>query len=307
MTWTICLIPILLGLMFQRFVPTERFIFPERLKSAAERLGVLRRKLFQSSESRSQALINVIFVLERGLQSGGATGHIELPEYKTYTSLLNDLLSSQRRYGVPLRDALKQLREFLRQEGRFSRKWDEEKRGGLVQLILMSLISWVFIKVSLSILEVELAWWMLSFLGGAHFLGLFVYRQGLSKIALQFFEKLIVFQEVIFRFRVYRRSGLPTKTILKEVAPGDLESHGGVLLELREQLFELIHQWREKGVAIEEELKGLEDEVGLRLELARDRALKWEKALRLLVLILFYVIPYLSYLFFLLGSLSSSY
>lgn len=299
MAWYVFLVPVALALCFEYYVPAEFVDLPGPLKRIIKRF----KSFFQGAESKSQALMKAIFDLERQLQSGRLAGQFELPQYKTYTALLNNLLSSQRRYGVPLGDALAQMREFLKQEGSFSRKWTEEKRGGQLQLVLMSFISWVFIKTSLSILESGFSWRLLSFIAAAHLSGIFIYRHGLYKISVRFFEKLLIFQEVVFRFRVYRRSGLPTKLILQEVAPGDLEGQGGALSSLREQLFELIQQWRESGISIEAELKGLEDEIGLRLELNRDKALKWEKALRLLVLLLFYVIPYLSYLFSLLSSL----
>jgi|GEM_PF-4766558 len=305
MTWIYYLVPIALGLSFQHFFPAEWMRPPSFISQGFRSVALFARKSLQGPEAKSQALIKAIFDLERQLQSGCLKQEKALPEYKNYTALLNNLLSSQRRFGVPLRDALGQLRDFLRHEGRFSRKWEEQRSGGQFQLLLMSLISWLFIKTSLSVLEIEMSWLGLSSIAAIHLSGFFVYRYGLVKISTLFFGKLFIFQEVVFRFRIYRRSGLPTKVILQEVAPGDLETNGGSLHSLTDQLFELIRQWRESGVSIEEELKGLEDEVSLRLELNRDKALKWEKGLRLLALLLFFVIPYLGYLFFLLNSLSA--
>lgn len=304
MTWLLCLVPITFGLVLHHLIPQELMNCPVRLKVFWEKFRLKSGRLFRGQQGQSQELIRAIFGLERQLQSGSVTGQFDLPQYKNYTALLNDLLSSQRRFGVPLKQALSELREFLRHEGKFSRKWDEERQGGVMQLLMMAFISWLFIYISLGILEVNLAWWMWPFLLGSHFSGGFIYYAGLQKISSRFFDQLLTFQEVVFRFRVFRRSGLPAQTILHKVAPGDLDQLGVALSELRQQLFELIHQWRESGVALEQELKGLEDEIGLRLELGRDRALKWEKALRLGVLILFYVVPYLGHLFFLLASLS---
>ena len=104
-----------------------------------------------------QKLLRLLSELEAQLAVKGALGSIELPQYKFYTALAGRVLEYGRRYGTPLRSVLLELREALGKDLQFESKIKKELWGGFAQFALIALVTWIFVFLSASLLELKLS------------------------------------------------------------------------------------------------------------------------------------------------------
>jgi hypothetical protein len=258
--------------------------------------------LFESEASRGQKLMREIYQLERSLICGRRDQKTSLSNYKHYTTFLYELLELNRRLGIPLKQALTDLKHNLKKEQQFSRQWESLKNGGIAQIFILFFISWVFFESSRRILEqdFQLAFSALLFFIQAIGLGLYLlFIKYLNKGAM---GSLKVLEKIVQQLSILKGSGLSSHKILELVDLEQCEFLHFSQHDLRDQLLEMIVAWRESGAKLESECLGMLEEIEFRQELYRQKALTQEKGVKFMIFALFFVVPY----FLFLGGLMTS-
>ena len=225
----------------------------------SERFESWRQKILgQASLKDGQGLLQGLTQIEMELLTKGSLGRYELPQYKFYTALSERVLDYARRFGSPLRTTILELREALGKDLSFESKIRKELWGGIAQFVLVASVTWLFVFISVSLLELHLAL-------GTVLLMLFLQGVGTFSYFLLFYfcrqKKFRYFAQIFSSFYgllILAEAGLSVRLSLQE---------SGVLdtLSLKDKRFlflfsrgrDLLERWQTKGVPLKGELKEL--------------------------------------------------
>lgn len=254
------------------------------------------QKLVESENKRGQRLLQELYKLERHFSLTSKNQKFQLPVYKHYTQFIHELLELNRVLGIPMRQALLSLKNHLKKEQQFSRQWESVRSGGVAQILLLFVVSWIFFETSRRILEQDFQLFFSLMLFLIQLAGLMVYSFFLRIFTNKNFMPLQLLEKVLLQLYVLKTSGLSSHKILSLAKLEQLNLVNDSQKDLKDQLTALVVAWRESGAQLESECLGLMEEVEFRQELARQKALVLEKALRFLVFALFFVVPYFLYL-----------
>lgn len=233
---------------------------PERIwLLLSERFELWRQKILgQASLKDGQGLLQGLTQIEMELLTKGSLGRYELPQYKFYTALSERVLDYARRFGSPLRTTILELREALGKDLAFESKLKKELWGGIAQFILVASVTWLFVFMSVSLLELHLALGtvlLMLFLQGmgtlSYFLLFYFCRQKNFRYFAQIFSSF-------YGLLILAEAGLSVRLSLQE--SGVLDTLG---LKDKRFLFlfsrgrDLLERWQTKGVPLKGELKEL--------------------------------------------------
>lgn len=73
---------------------------------------------------------------------------VELPEYKFYTFIIEDLIKSSIRYGTSIYSNLNEIKTALSKDISFERKINSSIIAGLYQMVLVAVIGYVFLYIT---------------------------------------------------------------------------------------------------------------------------------------------------------------
>lgn len=250
------------------------------------------------SKNSGEKLLRRLSELEAQLLAKGQIGPTDLLQYKFYTALTSRVLEYGRRYGTPLRSILLELREALGRDLQFERKILKELWGGFAQFVLIALVTWVFVFLSSSLLNLSLSpsvmitMFLLQLIGFVSYYLIFeILQKRLFSIFAQLFSSyytLLILTEASLSVRVsLQESGILTVFSIKD------KRFDFLFIRSRE----LLERWQTKGTPLKAELKehivslwGLEEETFLRF-------IKLLAGLKFLILCLFFLSAYFVYLF----------
>lgn len=264
-------------------------------------LSYIKQRLqrFQSEERRASDLMKAVFTLERQ----GFTETPNLPRYKDFTSQCELLLELHRRLGVPLKKALARWKKGLIEERKRARILKSRRSQGLAQAVLMLAMTWTFIAASTMILGRAPATGLVLLCLGLPLTGVAIYGVLLKWGEAYFFTPLNLIGESLTRLDLLKRTGLSSSQLLGHL---NLEQIQGItrgnLQTLKDQYLSLLGAWRERGVALTEECEVMIEEVDFLFLQTGEKLMNMEKALKLGVLMIFFLVPYLLYLLSLVAS-----
>lgn len=260
--------------------------------------GLIRRYFREEALKAGELLLRKLSELEAELLSKGALGCFELPQYKFYTSLSQRVLEYGRRYGSPLRSTLLELREALGKDLHFEGKIRKELWGGLVQFLLVGLVTWVFVFLSMGLLELQLAPRTMFLMMGLQGGGLLSYWVLFRSFRVKYFSYFPSVFSSFYSLLILSEAGLSVRLSLQE---------SGVisLLGIREKRFdflfarsrELLERWQSKGTPLKGELKELIYGARSLEEEAFQKFLKALAVSKFLILCLGFLSAYFVYLF----------
>lgn len=251
---------------------------------------------FESSAKKGLRLMNELYKLERQIYAGKREQKYELPHYKHYSAFIHELLELNRTLGIPLREALLMLKQNLKKEQQFSRQWDSLCFGGLAQILLLFLVSWVFFESSRRILEQNVQWGFSLVLLLIQLCGLGLYLLFIKRLNTGPMQSLRVLEKILQQLLILKLSGLSSHKIYQLLKLEQCDHLHASQADLKNQLIEMIVAWRESGIQLESQCRGMLEEIEFRQELYRQKALTLEKGVRFLIFALFFVVPYFLYL-----------
>jgi hypothetical protein len=229
----------------------------------------------------------------------------EKKQYKFYTELVDKMLHFNRAYGGNPKKNLLFIKKTLLGDLRFEKKILKEMKGSYFQYAILSLVTWLFIWGSQSLLnftKTSKVWpflIILSFqiMGGILFA---VMCQFLKKKDFFFFDK---FYGVLFSFLCLVRVELPIGAILEKSSLERIyQKAPSEWSPLVKELTLIIERWKTLGGEIKGEVYEIVEETHFIRDLTFETFKEKILFLRLIFLGIFFLGPYLFYLSLLLNS-----
>ena len=287
------IIPTLIFSLTLSFLPES---FWMRLSEFIERF--LKTYSSEFSLKSGQKLLRILSELEAQLAIKGTVSLIELPQYKFYTTLAGRVMEYGRRYGTPLRSVLLELREALGKDLQFEAKIKKELWGGFAQFALIAIVTWTFVFLSASLLELHLDFkinlLMMVLQGGGFLSYYFIFRILRSRL-FSIFSPLF---SSYYTLLVLSEAGLSVRSSLQESGIVSLLSHKDKRFDfLFARSRELLERWQNKGTPLKSELKELISSAWALEEESFARFLKLLAGLKFLILCLSFLSAYFVYLF----------
>jgi hypothetical protein len=221
----------------------------------------------------------------------------ELPRYKDFTYQLELLLSLHRRLGIPLKQALTTWRESLIQERQKNRRLKRHRSQGLAQAIIMAMMTWAFIGTSRYLLEISVDPRVTFLCLGLPALGLCFYFWAIRYFERRYFKALKALRHSLTRLLVLKQTGLSSSEVLTYCSLENLQVNPpSSMRQVQEQYLSLLGSWRKRGTPLHEEGQSMLKEIDFLMEEASERLMQVEGGLKLFVLLVFFLVPYLLYL-----------
>jgi hypothetical protein len=254
---------------------------------------------FETEDQRAHRLLLTVNALERTRSSSVA----QLPKYKDYTTQLELILGLHRRFGAPLKEGLRRWKDSLVLERKKSRILQRHLNQGLAQAALMAVVIWSFMLVGQVMYSFNHSLLVLFVCLIAPLFGLGVYRFVIRRIERALFYELRLLKFSLDRLALLKTTGLCVSQIIELLGTENFPSR---LSRSKKRYFvqfiSLIELWRKTGTPLVEEVESMQEELRFLFEEAQAKLIQREGAVKLFVLMLFYLAPYLVYI---LGMLSS--
>lgn len=264
-----------------------------------KRLGLISQRLapykqwFITEEERGAKLLHLVYEMERRLEVDAS----KLPQYKDYTKQLELLLSLHRRLGIPLKQALSTWRESLILDRQKNRRLKRHRSQGLAQALVMGLMTWAFIGTSRYLLGMSVDARITFLCLGLPALGVVIYSWLVRYWERRYFSALKALRHSLTRLLVLKQTGLSSAEVLSHCSLDQL-SHKppASMREVQEQFLSLLGSWRQRGTPLHDEGQSMLKEIDFLIEEAGEKLMQVEGALKLFVLMGFFLVPYLLYL-----------
>lgn len=220
----------------------------------------------------------------------------ELPEYRHYTRLLYLLKDKQRETGMSVKSSLEKVREFLKKDLRFNEALYKEQKEAKLQSLMMVAISWLFLVVYATSLEMLSSFREVFICALYQLLGLLIVQKMIKTLKKRTFLSLELALGKLILLLALTHSGLSLNHTLKEVQPDNIFiGLKGELLLIKSELKKLLTRWKEEGSTIHEPLERLIDDLYFLYEQRSSRFVAFVKLLNLFFVALF-ILPVFLYL-----------
>ena len=239
----------------------------------------------------------LLFYLQE-LESGFSESTITLPRYKFYTDLILKLLDYGRRFGAPIKKLLREIRSGLARDERFDRKLGREFWGGIIQLCLITFITWLFIYMSVLLVKAPLNYLFLFLIILLQLSGFIFYISFFKWWRHKLFAPLSHYFGSLYILRSLSEVGVAMRSCLAEAAIDQLLQRDVKLLKyVNKHLRQVVNDWQKKGSPIRQELAELVEELWFLQEQQFVAFNKRLVALKFSILICFFLSAYFLYLF----------
>lgn len=221
----------------------------------------------------------------------------KLPRYKFFTSLIFDLVKMNRDFGADIENSLQSLRSGLIKDDQFERKLKKLQSECAMQIVAISFVTWVFILISSSMLNMQPSTFFLSLIFFLQAFGAFIFIKLYSSRKEKRFKVFSFYLEAILKFQNLLQVGLPLTTILYKSKVDKIINDTDKRLRGVNQQFSLaLEKLQTQGVDISEELNFSVNEIWFLQELEFEQFSGFITGLKLIILPVFYLSGYFLYL-----------
>ncbi len=268
----------------------------DKLMKKLEVLIELGRKMLGFEQIQARAKLGQ--KLSSDLLTKTSSTQTSLPKYKFYTALLEEIYIFKRQLGTSQEQNLKGLRLGLIQDGKFEKKIQAELLSGYWQFIFITAITWLFVYLSLVLLDRSLMFGLALKMVTIQSLGLLCFGftfHALKKHRFAEYEKWFF---ALYSLKTFLQAAKPVSLAIKESGVGQLfQSKKVSFLPLRQSLEEMIFRLTKDGAPIQEDLKFCLDELWFKQECDFEAFLKHLMGLKLMIILVFFLGAYFLYLY----------
>jgi hypothetical protein len=220
-----------------------------------------------------------------------------LPEYKFYTALIFELMHFHRTMGTGIKKILPEIRQNLIKDLQFEQKVFSEISSSLAQFLIVTFVTWAFIFLSSSILDLPIKLYYSLAVISLQLTGAMVFSILLKNIKRKIFSPFYSSFSEIYIFSVLYEVGLPLNDALdrSNILQGDLVAVPK-LANLAERVLKLIDRLRQTGVPIGVEVGEIKQELWHLLDQDFTKFTKLLQMAKFFTLSFFYLPAYFLYL-----------
>ncbi len=249
----------------------------------------------QSTNSQALELIN--FLIE---SSSFETCKKEVPSYKFYSRLVEELFEFRNRFGSEIKTSLKEIRKSLSLELRENKKIKEAVMGGYFQYFSMCLFIWGFLFMAQNLIETQIEIKDLIIIFFWQALGCVLLVAVISKRKHALFKPFDQYFMYLYRFKTMLRTSRPLDEILKSFQKSKKDKS---FCMIDERVNILCVQIKKRGRVDLEEVDYLLQELWDHFELQFSKFSTNLVALKLASLVIFVLPSFFMSLFVIFGSL----
>jgi hypothetical protein len=234
----------------------------------------------------------------------GLENRNQMPQYKYYGEVIQILLSFARKLGGSYQESFLYLREGLQFDQQFEKKVREVTWGLYLQMAMMMVLTWVFIFLSLKIVNIKMNPFHLLAIFFWELLGLSSLPFILIRLRNRYFGDIGKLWKVVFILRALQKIPLSRSEVfnlagvksLSEICQKKLSPIVAKLKETAERTLKL-------GVSYEEDINYLMGELRFQEKWHFELFEKRLVVIKLALLSIFFLPSYLAFIFLLLGDL----
>ncbi|MBP9681885.1 MAG: hypothetical protein KBD76_10805 [Bacteriovorax sp.] len=221
----------------------------------------------------------------------------DLPQFKFYTELLEQLFESHRRLGIGLKKSLTEIRLALMRDVQFEKRIASEVWGAFLQFVVIALTTWGFVILSSSLVHIPPHKGHLFFMGFLQVIGAVVFYQTVVLFKDKSFKKFNLAIQEIYLFSTLLDIGVPLNDILTQshLMQGSLLQNKH-FFALGTRIKKLLERLKETGLSPQEELQEI---IGSLWHLHEEHFMKFTKKVQILkfsALAFFFLPAYFLYL-----------
>ncbi len=257
---------------------------------------ISRRK---TGEDLEQWLEEFKWAGRRGIEVSG-----QMPQYKYYGEVIDVLLSLARKLGGSYQDSFLYLRQGLQSDQQFEKKVSELTWGVYLQMALMMVLTWVFIFISLKIVNIPVRVFHLLGIFFWELIGVALLPLILHLLRVRYFGDIGKLWKILFILRALQKIPISRSEVFQFAGVKNItQIVQKKLFPIVSKLKEVTERALKLGTSYEEDINYLMGELRFQekwyFELFEKRLI----VIKLLLLSVFFLPSYLAFIFLLLGDL----
>ncbi len=257
---------------------------------------ISRRK---TGEDLEQWLEEFKWAGRRGIEVSG-----QMPQYKYYGEVIDVLLSLARKLGGSYQDSFLYLRQGLQSDQQFEKKVSELTWGVYLQMALMMVLTWVFIFISLKIVNIPVRVFHLLGIFFWELIGVALLPLILHLLRVRYFGDIGKLWKILFILRALQKIPISRSEVFQFAGVKNItQIVQKKLFPIVSKLKEVTERTLKLGTSYEEDINYLMGELRFQekwyFELFEKRLI----VIKLLLLSVFFLPSYLAFIFLLLGDL----
>jgi hypothetical protein len=221
-----------------------------------------------------------------------------IPKYKFYTGLYEEMLSQRKTFGVSIDESLRHLREGLVLDSKFEKKLKVELQSSFWQFFFISLITWSFTFISITILNKPMDTRIGLLMGFIQISGAIIFCLCFYTYKRKVFSEYGLWFSRIYQLKGLLMAGVPISYALKECQISELFfSKKSQFQPFKHSLETSLKRLQSEGAPILNDLKFCLDELWFTQDCDFEDFLKKVLSLKLVIILLFYLGAYFLYLY----------
>ncbi len=141
--------------------------------------------------------------------------NLDLPRYKFFSDLVQVLLSLARQWGAQYQQVFITLREILNQDLQFEKQLKEFIQGCWFQMVLIVCMSWLFIILGTSWVDIKFPKSYMVMIGAWQTLGMICFHFGILYLKKRYLEGLGRFWKSLICLRALAETALPRSEVVR--------------------------------------------------------------------------------------------
>lgn len=256
-----------------------------------------RKFKFLFPKNDGEKMLEFIPKLEVNLACGMKVTGGDIPQYKSYTSLILLLTKLHQGMGVKLKGPLLSLKKNLILDLNFEKKLGQINLGVKFQFLAVTMVTWGFILFSSYLIELEISIKTAFFIGIMQILGIIFFGFFKRWIYKKKFLKFDLLIERFYLFHAEIEAGMSVSEVLLDSKIQDKALFGHrEFNEIENRLHAAVERWKKNGISPKSEAFELIESLWEKKEFKFTEYLKNLEALKFVSLALFFLPAYFLYL-----------
>jgi len=258
------------------------------------------RNHYAPSTKIAQSLFSELISFRVNNQSGKC---LELPKYKYFTKIIEDLIRNTRLYGTPIQATLIEIKTALSKDIVFEKKISSSIGGGLYQMVLVATIGFLFLYITK--LQLNLIFPITDLVNIVIFqlVGIILFVSLSYKLKVYHFAKLEHYIQTLYIIRSLNQANIPISKVYNKVCIDSL-SENKKLKPFKDRVLSILESIKNYGELGSENFEITINELWQSSEFQFDLFLSHLAALKLIVLVVFFLGSFLYMLMYLSSHLS---
>ncbi|MCY4524088.1 MAG: hypothetical protein OXB84_05050, partial [Halobacteriovoraceae bacterium] len=199
-------------------------------------------------------------------------------------------------YGAPMEQILQELRQAIIKDRQFEIKFSEDSKGGFIQFILVSCITWLFLLICQQMIQIQIPEVYQWAMAGLQIMGICFYPMANNFLRKKLFYPFPPYIFTLTTLQSLCQAEMPLGLILKRSELAKLP-YRSPLHNIYNSIENLIEDWQTHGVPVQNRLNDLLREIWFLQNTRFDLFLKISKLLKFFCLAAFFLSSYLLFLY----------